>query len=717
MKTHFSPFRMFGVPVLCFALLAPGSILGAGPQEKAGAAETQKEEKPYQLENIVIDVVDTVRSRRNPNMTVIKPEFFPQSLGTSLDTALERQPGVDVQRIQEIGSALDDDSIRIRGFGARRIAVARDGRLLNTSGVAGGYFIDWTMIPLSGIERIEIVKGVSDARTGNVLGGVINLVSRKPAPGPAAVEAQAGASSFDTWSLSLYHGSKPGRFDYSLSSNIEDSAGYLSNGTFSFKNAGLRMGYDLPFAGRLSAEASWSRVKKGFIVANRAEPDFGAPGYDLPADPDFPASDGEYMYGGMGAYPEPGSYWIKNKWLFSLAYEQGFGASGYLRLAAWKNHGDREAFNTRRSLDRVFHKKFFDDRSFGASAEYSRVFGSHSLKAGIDFSRLKDDGDANLADDFRAPFRNGYYVQAGNLAAYLTADFSLVGRKLVLTPGVRWMSYQGIAGPGGVVEGIPDIRLRGLAPAVKLTWIFSDENFLYLSLARALRFPTAPEHYWHYDADDAGVDTSGLPFREEDGLLLQGGWTYAASTRTRFELSSYYYAITDYIQFDLINFVAYNIDTAGLFGLEAEVSHRLSRGVSFFANYTFSRSRTSGDTFVSLFVNPGDLGFREIPGIPAHKGNAGVKWQFPNNARLALFVQAVSGMKVVYNGNALWTDDLRVVDQPGYVRLDFEAAWPLPRLKARLTGFVRNILNARYQERFGFPSAGRTAGISAKFTL
>ena len=66
-------------------------------------------------------VVDTVRSRRNPNMTVIKPEFFPQSLGTSLDTALERQPGVDVQRIQEIGSALDDDSIRIRGFGARRL--------------------------------------------------------------------------------------------------------------------------------------------------------------------------------------------------------------------------------------------------------------------------------------------------------------------------------------------------------------------------------------------------------------------------------------------------------------------------------------------------------------------------------------------------------------------------------------------------------------------
>lgn len=211
------------------------------------------------------------------------------------------------------------------------------------------------------------------------------------------------------------------------------------------------------------------------------------------------------------------------------------------------------------------------------------------------------------------------------------------------------MSYEGLAGPAGELELIPDLRMSGWAPSLKVTYTYSGESSLYFSLARALRMPTAPEHYWHYDPDDAGVNTSGLPFHNEDGVMLQAGWRAYLPTNTQIEISPYFYRIRDYIQFDLINFVSYNIDNAELFGIEMEVIQQWGRGWSSFMNYSYERSRTQ----------------------------------------------------------------MRVRTQSGYARLDLELRYPVfSYLEAN--AFVRNLLDADYQERFGFPVAGRTVGLSLK---
>jgi len=64
------------------------------------------------------------------------------------------------------------------------------------------------------------------------------------------------------------------------------------------------------------------------------------------------------MYGGMGAYPEDGSWWKRERFNFDIGYEQAlFG--GFFDIRLWKNYAEREAYNTRKSLNRVFHKKWF----------------------------------------------------------------------------------------------------------------------------------------------------------------------------------------------------------------------------------------------------------------------------------------------------------------------------------------------------------------------
>lgn len=689
-------------------------VMWAQESGDAGEGEEQAgEKKVFQLYEEVVVVEELNRDVEVPNMSVVKPAFFPLGIGTTVDVALERQAGVDVQRIQEVGTAVDDDSIKIRGFGARRIALAWDGRLLNTSGVAGGYFIDWTLVPLHGVDRIEVIKGVGDPRTGNVLGGVVNLVPKRISSDDPETELQLGLGRYETWNANVFHGRRVGSFTYSLSGGWATSDGYLLNGDVESENANVRLIQRLPRDIKLTGDIGYVRLNKGFIVSNRTSADVTDPDFDVPIDPGFPASDGEYMYGGMGAYPEPGSWWEKEKVQLTLGLEQHLLNGVTWHVRGWLNHGDRESYNTRVSMNRVFHKKFYDDRSHGWSTGLRWSVGRHRLEAGLEGSRLGDDGDTNYADDFRTPFRNGYYVATKRLDGYVMDEISFAADRLIWTAGIRYMSYDGVSGPGGQIENIPDISMDGWAPSMKLTYRPDDDTLGYVSMARALRMPTPPEHYWHYDADDAGVDTSALPFSEEDGLLIQAGWQAKVGDRTNWEISPYFYDIDDYIQFDLINFVAYNIDSARFWGVETELTHAFSDRWSMFANYTFQESETKGDAFVDEFVDTGTAEFSEVPGLPKHKANAGVRMKSPAGWSVALFVQASSDQDVIYNGNRLWTDTLVVVNQDGFVTCDIEAKIPLTGRFA-LALYGRNLFDEVYQERFGFPAAERTLGVSVK---
>lgn len=673
------------------------------------AQEQGAQTKIFQLDEITISESEIREELQTPNMTVVLPELLLQGIGSTLDSALNRQPGIDVQRPQEVGAALDDDSIKIRGFGSRRILVTVDGRTMNISGTAGGYFIDWTTIPLNNIEKIEVIKGVSDPRYGNTLGGVINLVTKKPKEKPV-YELQGLGASFDTYTLSFFHAWKPGDFEYSISGGYSESDGYLRNGDFWLKNVNVHLGYDLPWKGKIKGDFQYINVKKGFIVSNRQSKDFDSPDYNKAIDRDYPASDGEIMYGGMGAYPEPGSWWKKEKYYINLGYEQAF-SNSILNVSYWWNHGDREAYNTRKSLDRIFHKEFYDDRSYGADASYIIYLKNHTITSGIDYKRFKDDGDRNFPDDFRSPFRNRNYVNSEVLGVYILDDIA-ISEKFIVSPGVRYTSYEGNAGPAGEAEGIKDISMEGFAPSIKLTYNYDKNGLAYLSISRALRMPTPPEHYWHY-SPDAGVDTSRLPFDEEDGIMIQGGWKAEFPTKTRVEISPYYYRIDDYIQFDLINFVSYNIDKAKLYGIEMEVAQQLGKGFSAFANYTYQKSETEGDPFVSNFVVQEDRDFDEIPGLPEHKINAGIQYKGSKKEKVSVYVKYVSSQKVIYNNNTLGNTELRVRKQDSFVTADIEASYPIMK-NINITGYVHNLFDEDYQERFGFPAAERNFGIGLK---
>jgi iron complex outermembrane receptor protein len=525
------------------------------------------------------------------------------------------------------------------------------------------------------------------------------------------MEAQALGGSYNTWTGNFYHGWKPGNFEYSVSGGYSESDGYLWNGEFWIKNVSLHLGYDFPWNGKIYGDGQYVDLKKGFLVRNRLSNEYDSPLYDTPRYRRYPASDGEIMYGGMGASAEPGSWWKKERYQYTVGNEQLF-SNGSFDVRGWQNFGNREAYNTRRSLGRVFHKEFYDDRSYGTDGTFRYELPYNTITAGIEAKRLKDDGDKTLSDDFRGVARNENYVNANIWGAYIQDDIKFLEKKLVITPGVRYTSYYGKAGPAGEAEGIKNLSLEGFSPSLKITYQYQKDAIIYLSGARALRMPTLPEHYWHY-SPDAGVYTGNLSFKNEDGIMIQGGWKAAFSTGTKIEISPYYYSIKDFIQFDLINFVSYNIDRAKLYGIEIGLNQRLSKEFSIFTNYTYQKSKTKGDTFVANFVAPIDRDFDEIPALPQHKVNAGIQYVGSRKEKIALFGSFVSTQKVIYNNNVISPTNLRVREQDTYTVVDLEASYPFMKY-FEVSAYIRNLLDENYQERFGYPAAEINFGLGLR---
>ena len=700
-------------------VLLVGGLWGSGPTG-LGAVQTETIPELFQLHEIEISEQEARVNAETPNMTVIKPQILLQGIGTTLDGALSRQPGVDVQRLQQVGGALDDDSIKIRGFGSRRILVTIDGRPLNTNGTAGGYFIDWTTIPLNNVDHIELIKGVSDPRYGNTLGGVINLVTKKATPQPQ-FEVQMGLASYDSATLNFFHGWRPenGILEYTLSGGYSSSDGYLWNGNFRIKNINSSLGFNLPWQGKLFANIQLLSITKGFLVNNRNDKNYDSPLYHSPRNPNYAPSDGDIMYGGMGAYPEPGSSWTKERILLDVGYEQQVLEQGFFKARFWKNYGRREAYNTRVALNRAFHKMFFDDDSWGTDASYRHTIQNHTITVGVDYWQYDDRGDKLLAGDFRygSPIftqQNGNYVNTEILGIYLMDDFTFQD-KFILTPGLRYSRSQSSPGPAGRAAPdliTSDLTQDGVAPSLKFTYLFNPDSLAYISIARALRLATSPEYYWHYTQDNEPYSTffRGTTLKKEDGLLLQGGLKYNWGGNTMLEVSPYFYLINDFIHFDLINFVAYNIDRALLYGVECQIAQKLPYGFTAFANYTFQKSRTSGDPFVGEFVAPQDRGFNEIPGLPTHKVNLGIQYKGSRfKEKIAFYMTYVSTQQVIYNNNSLYNTTLFVRTQPDYVTFDLEASVPVLKY-AEAYAFVHNLTDVKYQERFGYPAAPLTVG-------
>ncbi len=129
------------------------------------------------LEPVVVSAT-RVPSRINQlvaDVTVIEQAELQAAQGLTLTQLLARQPGV---QMQSNGGAGKNSSVFLRGGESRHVLLLVDG-VRYGSVTSGGP--SWENIPLSSIERIEIVRGPMAALHGaDAVAGVIQIFTRRP---------------------------------------------------------------------------------------------------------------------------------------------------------------------------------------------------------------------------------------------------------------------------------------------------------------------------------------------------------------------------------------------------------------------------------------------------------------------------------------------------------------------------------------------------------
>ncbi len=171
-----------------------------------------------------------------------------------LDRALIEESGalhlVDLMRTRggvQISDTFGDGSratISMRGFGSNAAAntlVLVDGRRLNNTDLRGP---DLNSIPLQDVERIEIIQGSSGALFGDqAVGGVINIITRKPDGPDIHIEIGAGSYSSQLQRIQASNRHQNG-VNYQVSAERRASNNYRDNNETMFNNARLRAGLD-----------------------------------------------------------------------------------------------------------------------------------------------------------------------------------------------------------------------------------------------------------------------------------------------------------------------------------------------------------------------------------------------------------------------------------------------------------------------------------------
>lgn len=204
--------------------------------------------EPATLEPLVVTATreKALQSDVAANISVITAEEIANLPVSTVAEALQYVPGMYVDSQFGVGWNL---TARIQGSEPRHVAVYKDGVPMN---LLVNPVADLSRISVQNIERIEIYKGAASSAWGSALGGVINIITKNPeASRPFTAEAMASYGDYDTWKAGASASGVVDRFDYLISSDHNQSRGFVPNSEYSWQSVYAKAGYRVGDAGRL----------------------------------------------------------------------------------------------------------------------------------------------------------------------------------------------------------------------------------------------------------------------------------------------------------------------------------------------------------------------------------------------------------------------------------------------------------------------------------
>lgn len=241
-----------------------------------------------QIESVNITAIKTeVTLRQTPSSLVtVNAEDIKSKNIFTFDQLLEKVQGIGINRT----SGLNVSSLSIRGSSdvagggiGNRVLLLLDGRPSLTGDSKGAL---WSLIPVSVIERTEVVKGAFSSLYGSsAIGGVINVITKKPTYNPftsfifsygfyeklpESLRYTERLSSFK--GADILHSNTVGKFSYLLNLNYKGNDGYAQQTDFNLYGGLGKFTFDL-FGNRdLELTAQYTKSNAGYPHYWRKDP-------------------------------------------------------------------------------------------------------------------------------------------------------------------------------------------------------------------------------------------------------------------------------------------------------------------------------------------------------------------------------------------------------------------------------------------------------------
>ncbi|OGR64017.1 MAG: hypothetical protein A2X31_02145 [Elusimicrobia bacterium GWB2_63_22] len=336
-------------------------------------------------------------------------------------------------------------TVSMRGFQAKQTAVYLDDVRLPAD-ITGT--VDLSVLPADGLGRVEVFPGAAASLYGaNAEGGVVQLFSRRLAPGARLAQAGAGFASYGTKDYFLKTGAAGERGEVFLAGASGASGGFQRNSAADKDSISGRASLDLGRAGRLGFSGLFSRLRTG-----------------LPSGTPVPVADWD---GSREKEPNSLTDWQRSRREFASSSWSGGGENLQLKADVSLSSNEIEAFQ------------------FGSLSAAKVTDKGASLRASLGGKTVlgAEASGSSLASETYGDHR------IGSLGLFAQKTFSL-GR-LEITPGAR-------LDRSGAYEERLSPRL-GAVYAPDERWKFSA------SVGRAFQAPTFADLYNPWAAPAPGL--------------------------------------------------------------------------------------------------------------------------------------------------------------------------------------------------------------------
>jgi outer membrane receptor protein involved in Fe transport len=670
------------------------------------ATKPAREFEIYNLGEVVVSA-EKARVREVAVVNEITAEDIKATNSKTLAEALFSAPGVRVTT-----GAKNTPNVSIHGFNQSQLLILIDGVPYYETKYGS---LDLNQIPTENIAKIEITKGAASVLYGaNGLGGVINVITKKPSDKPYT-SASFEMSENDTYRASATHGMKKGIFNYWLNYTYAKSNGYDLSDDFEPRKTAINK----------KPGGTTYRVLQD--KGERVNSDYESNNFWVKVGIE-PTKDSEYYLNFH--YLDRDKAWAPS--IESLQYINSKPYfTNFARLPEYKDWGvDFDA--KQKVTDKVtlkaklFYHHHNDDLVSYTDETYSTELADSTYKDYIlgasfftdyqpvnwDIVRMavhyKKDNHQQRDDDY-LPFEESesYTGSVG-----LENEFNLI-KNLSVVAGVSYDWFDVDKTETTVFDTIDKSKFDHMAentptndhafnPMVGLTYTFSDATKIFGSVAHKTRFPTLNELY-------SSAKKGGNPALEsEESWNYTLGVSRPISTFAKAGLSLFYYDVADMICKGgpaWTGKLLYNVGEVSLYGVEVNAEVNPLDGLTLRVDYTYEEAENRSDGKVT----------DDVTYVPRHKVDFAMQYQIPV-IKTKLNFDMTYVAKTYSELPTPQSSATAVLEASDYTIFDAKITQPfLKYFEAYMA--VRNIFDKNYEPEVGYPAPGRSywAGLSVKF--